>query len=392
MKKIIAAFTVFIGLNTLLTIGFLQMNASQSTFDEGIRGKLFSYWEKDNLQTRNQLLAELRGRDLKTYKQLVTWNTDWNRSQAHLNNQYQLFSDRLFSLYFLSQKMNWQSLERGSFKLLKDVSSQSFRQTTSFDRYRTRLKGLTTLSADVKSNSIINKLGRVLTNIQIAKKENQRLAQLKGHLNPILLRSTINKQVTFPWTNLLGLIALQLLIGGIVIWRFNTQNSKIKENKTSTKRADDIANLPIQDINLTEITEQVLSDLSPIFQSKNLQVLFESSEEYMVKENKVRLSRTLNSLISDIALAVAPRSNDKTLTLQILRENESVILNTKIKDICLSQAVLFDPYTGNESNAHCLEESLEAFEQTTSGKVSVKNHYDPVDKSLFSNINLMFRA
>lgn len=153
-----------------------------------------------------------------------------------------------------------------------------------------------------------------------------------------------------------------------------------------------------EQIHLSYVLEDVITDLSPLFQSKQVELNLNIKEDDLYLTGNIETTyNAFSSFLRDLVLALAPKSKSKTFDLTLERSLDGIVLQANIIDIKLASTVLKSNFKVEENGKltkRSLNQGIEVLKNSKLGfdlDLNIKNNFDINNRFTGSNISVEMR-
>ncbi|MBK25232.1 MAG: hypothetical protein CME70_14655 [Halobacteriovorax sp.] len=151
-------------------------------------------------------------------------------------------------------------------------------------------------------------------------------------------------------------------------------------------------------IHISHILEDVIADLSPLFQSKQVELSLNIKEDDLFLTGNIQSTyNAFSGFLRDLILALAPKSKSKTFDLTLDRNLDGIVLSANIMDIKLASTILKSSFKVEENGKlkkRSLNQGIEFLKNSNLGfevDFNMKNNFDLDNKFTGSNISVEMR-
>lgn len=153
-----------------------------------------------------------------------------------------------------------------------------------------------------------------------------------------------------------------------------------------------------EDVHLSYILEDVIAELSILFQSKQVELnLVLSSKNHVITGNIDKTHIALKTFIRDLVLSLAPKSRTKTFTLTLEDTLDGITLRADMDDVKLASPILKSNFKFEEAGKmkkRNLNQGIEVLKNSGVGfeiDLNFGNNFDINNKFIGSNISIEMR-
>jgi len=151
-------------------------------------------------------------------------------------------------------------------------------------------------------------------------------------------------------------------------------------------------------IHISHILEDVIADLSPLFQSKQVELNLNIKDDDLFLTGNIESTYgAFSSFLRDLVLALAPKSKSKTFDLTLEKNIDGIVLRANIRDIKLASTILKSSFKVEENGKlkkRNLNQGIEVLKNSNLGfevDFNMKNNFDIDNKFTGSNISVEMR-
>lgn len=185
-------------------------------------------------------------------------------------------------------------------------------------------------------------------------------------------------------------------LGGFSLSLFNDNEIQIYHELSSIP--DFLPPTLKEEINVSHLLEDVVAELSILFQSKQIELSLNlRSENHTLQGDLVKTKLALKDFVRDLVFALAPKSKTKRFNLSIEDTLDGIVLNADMEDIKLANPVLKSNFKFEEegkTKKRNLNQGIEILRNSGLGfdiDLNFKNNFDINNRFTGSNISIEMR-